>query len=96
MTIFNLYKDYKPLSFFGTIALIFLIVAVSGFLPVFVSFLKTGLVTKIPTLIVSGFTVLFSMLSFVCGLILDTVSKKAQQDFEIKLNIIRMAKQKNI
>lgn len=75
------------------VSLILLIIAAAGFLPVFIKFLRTGLVTKMPTLIVSGFTMLCAILSFMCGLILDTVSKKAQQDFELKLNIISMLKQ---
>lgn len=93
LTIFKLYKDYKPFYFFSLVSLILLIIAAAGFLPVFIKFLRTGLVTKMPTLIVSGFTMLCAILSFMCGLILDTVSKKAQQDFELKLNIISMLKQ---
>ena len=49
-----------------------------------------GLVPKIPTLIVSTVLGLSSILSAVCGLILDTIANNARKDFELKMNIIKM------
>jgi glycosyltransferase involved in cell wall biosynthesis len=86
--IFRLYKDYRPLPFFGLVALLFAVGSLAMFIPVLMEFLQTGFVLRFPTLIVSGFVMLAAMLSLSCGLILDTVTKKAQQDFEIKLMII--------
>lgn len=90
LTIFNLYRDYKPLNFFCFLALILIILSLILFIPVFAEYLSTGLVPRIPTLIVSSIMMLTAFLSVVCGLILDTNSKNSRKDFEIKMNIIRM------
>ena len=90
LTIFNLYRDYKPLSFFGVLALILIILSLILFIPVFSEYLATGLVPRIPTLIVSSIMMLAAFLSIVCGLILDTNAKNIRKEFEIKMNIIRM------
>ena len=90
LTIFNLYRDYKPLNFFCFLALILIFLSLILFIPVFAEYLSTGLVPRIPTLIVSSIMMLTAFLSVVCGLILDTNSKNSRKDFEIKMNIIRM------
>ena len=89
MTIFNLYRDYKPLQFFGVIALLLAIISLIMFLPVFYDYLQTSLVPRFPTLIVSGFLMLASLLSFACGLILDTIAKNNRKTFELHMNLIR-------
>ncbi len=93
-TIFNLYKDYRPLSFFGLFAALFALVGVVMFIPVLVEFARTGLVPRFPTLIVSTVCVILGMLSLVCGLVLETVAKKHRQQFEVELNIIQMLRAK--
>jgi glycosyltransferase involved in cell wall biosynthesis len=89
-TVFRLFKDYRPMPFFGLIALLLAVCSLIMFIPVLMEFFQTGLVRRFPTLIVSGFIMLAAMLSFCCGLILDTETKKARQDFEIKLMMIQM------
>lgn len=86
-TIFRLYKDYKPFAFFGMGALLFLILAAVLFLPVGIEFLRTGLVPRFPTLIVSVTLALCALLSFVAGVILDVVVKKQRQLFELMLTM---------
>ena len=86
-TIFRLYKDYKPFAFFGVGALLFLILAAVLFLPVGIEFLRTGLVPRFPTLIVSVTLALCALLSFVAGVILDVVVKKHRQLFELMLTM---------
>ena len=90
LTIFNLYRDYQPLKFFGMIALLLAAVSLFLFIPVFTEFLKTGLVPRFPTLIVSAVMMLAAFLSLVCGLILDTNAKNSRKNFEVQMNIIKM------
>lgn len=90
LTIFNLYRNYRPLRFFGMTAIILLLISLFMFLPVFSEYLDTGLVPKFPTLIVSGLLALSAILSFVCGLILDTIANNARKDFELRMNVIKM------
>lgn len=94
MTIFRLVKDYKPLAFFTTVAAILTVIAAVLFIPVFWEYLDTGLVARFPTLIVAGFVFLGGLLTFCCGLILDTVIKKDRQNFELWLNLFRLTEEK--
>lgn len=89
-TIFRLYKDYRPLPFFGMIGLLLLVISFVLFAPVLVQYIFTGLVPRFPTMIASGIIGIVAMLSFMCGLILDTVSKKERQNFELELNRFAM------
>lgn len=90
LTIFNLYRNYKPLKFFETAAFIMAVLAVILFIPVLIEYLEIGLVPRIPTLIISVILMLAAFLSSVCGLILDTIANNSRKNFEIQMNIIRM------
>lgn len=85
-TIAKLYKNYKPRQFFSILSVILLIIAFVFFIPVFVTYLKTGLVPKIPTLVVCGFVTLTAIQSYFSGLILSTIAQKSKQDFEYRLS----------
>ena len=94
-TIFRLFKEYRPLAFFSAAALVFLAVTLILFLPVFVDYLRTGLVDRIPTLVVSGVFATCSLLSFLVGVILDVVVKKDRQMYEVLMNIWMRDQDKN-
>ena len=66
------------------ISIAVLALAAGFFIPVLVSFLQTGRVDKIPTLIVCGFTVIAALLSFFTGLQLQNAVQKNKQDFELE------------
>ena len=89
-TIMGLYKNYKPMQFFGLLAAILMIIALAMFMPVFVGYLKTGLVPNFPTLIVSGFIAMAALQSFFAGLVLSTILQKDRQFFEYKLQMVQM------
>lgn len=84
-TIIKLLRTYKPMFFFGMIALLFVALGVGFMIPVFIDYFNTGLVAKFPTLIVCGFSVVVGILSFFSGMILHTITWKNRQDFEMKL-----------
>lgn len=84
-TIIKLLRTYKPMFFFGMIALIFIALGVGFMIPVIAEFVRTGLVPKIPTLIVSCISILIGIVSFFSGMILHTITWKNRQDFEMKL-----------
>lgn len=86
MTIARLFKDYKPLGFFSLVSLLLTLLSVGFFIPVFISFLQTGLVSKVPTLIVCGFVALAALSSLFTGLMLQTIKLKNRQDFEMQLH----------
>lgn len=87
-TIARLYKNYKPFRFFGALAFLLIIISALMFVPVLITYVKTGLVPNFPTLIVSGFVALAAIQSFFAGMILTTLVEKDRQDFEFKLQMI--------
>jgi len=92
-TIINLYKDYRPLPFFSLVSALLAAVSVGLFIPILVRFLNTGLVLQFPTLFVSGFIMMAALMSFSCGLILDSLKRRERQDVEIKMNLMHILHQ---
>ena len=72
-TILLLFRYERPLQFFGAIAATFAIMAIILAIPLFITFLQTGLVPRFPTAILSTGLMILSALNGMCGLILDTV-----------------------
>lgn len=85
MTIIRLFRNYKPMAFFGIIALVLALISVIFFVPILVEYFETGLVPNFPTLIVCGFVFLAAIQAFFAGLILKNLRQKDKQDFELKL-----------
>ena len=86
LTLFDLYKDYKPLFFFGMFALVFLIVGVLVGIPVIVEFFKYSYVYKIPSAILATGLVTISFLLMMLGLILDHNSNVEKREHELRIN----------
>ena len=74
-TLFTLVRLHRPLVFFAVVAGLLMGIALGLFVPVFLTFLKTGLVPRFPTLIVSVMAALASLLALFCGLILDASAR---------------------
>lgn len=91
-TIATLFREYKPSLFFNTISVLFYLAAVVFAIPVFNEYFKTGLVPRLPTLLVSGIFVLIGLLLNITSLILQVIVKKHKQLFEIQLNQISILK----
>lgn len=91
-TIGTLFKEYKPALFFNIIALIVFIISIILAVPVFQEYFRTGLVPRIPTLVVSGILFIVGLLLETTGLILQVTVKKNRQAFEISLNQICILK----
>lgn len=87
-TIARLFKSYKPFQFFGIISLLLLIIALAFFIPILVTYSKTGLVPKIPTLLSCGFLSVVAIQTFFSGTILQSLRQKEKQDFEMNLNSV--------
>lgn len=84
-TILKLFRNYKPMAFFGAVAVVLAALAVVFFIPVLVQYIQTGLVPNFPTLIVCGFAAIAAIQSFFAGLMLQTICQKNRQDFEMQL-----------
>lgn len=89
-TIGRLFRNYKPMNFFGLLSAFLLVIAAILFIPVFIIFLKTGEVPNFPTLIVSGFVAMASLQSLFSGMILSTLAEKDRQEFEHWLQLVHV------
>lgn len=85
-TIVKFFRIYKPFRFFAGLALLLTVISLLFFIPVFVDFLQTRYVEKVPTVVVCCFVFMAAIQSFFAGMILDSVKQKERQDFEIKLH----------
>ena len=74
-TIARLVKEERPFAFFVSIGSILALTAIVLAIPLLLEFLATGLVPRIPTAVLSTGLMLVSVMSFVCGLVLDTVTR---------------------
>ena len=81
-TIGRLYKNYKPLAFFSLLAGALTIMSLVLFIPILLTYFKTGLVPQFPTLIVSCCIMIAALESFFTGLMLSTMVEKDRRDFE--------------
>jgi len=75
MLIVTLAKEERPLWFFGIIGVVLALIAIGLSIPLFIAYFETGLVLRQPTAILTTGLMLLAWLSFVCGLILDTVTR---------------------
>lgn len=74
-TIVRLVKEERPLAFFSLGGLVLALASVGLAIPIVISWLETGLVQRVPTAILSTGLMLVAVMSLVCGLILDTVTR---------------------
>ncbi len=75
MTILVLLKEERPLPFFAAICGLLMAISLVLSWPLFVTYIDTGLVPRIPTAILASAIMLLGFLSLGCGLVLDTVTR---------------------
>lgn len=74
-TLIILFKDIRPIQFFGVLATALFSSAIALSVPLFLTYLETGLVPRFPTAVLSTGLVLLSGVFMVCGVILDSVAR---------------------
>jgi glycosyltransferase involved in cell wall biosynthesis len=75
--IFGLFRDYKPLTFFGSIGLAMMFVGLVLGAFVIYEFIETGFVYRFPTAILATGLELAGMLSITVGLVLHTIARRS-------------------
>lgn len=85
LTVLNLFRNYKPLQFFGWISIILLIFGlIAGIFPI-MNYIETKYVEQVPMAILAVGLVVTSMLSFSIGLILSSVRRFHNINFELRV-----------
>jgi hypothetical protein len=85
-TTLALFRDYKPLTFFGSAGLILILLGlVPGAVVVF-EFIKTGLVLRLPAALLAVALVLCGVISLTVGLILHSIARRSQElEYQIQV-----------
>ncbi len=74
-TIMRLYRSERPLNFFSAIGISLAIMSIGFAVPIFATYLREGLVPRLPTAVLSTGLMLMAFLAIAAGLILDTVTR---------------------
>ncbi|MBB5373482.1 glycosyltransferase family 2 protein [Acidocella aromatica] len=78
-TVVVLVKEERPLQFFCAAGVVLLLLGIGLGLPVVITYLHTGLVPRLPTAVLATGVIMIAMLSFTCGLILDSVARARKE-----------------
>ncbi|MFC4166184.1 glycosyltransferase [Teichococcus aestuarii] len=78
-TILGLLQRERPLPFFGGLGGLLFLASLGFFLPVFSTYLESGLVPRLPTFLASVAFLLLSFLFLAVGLVLETVTRGRQE-----------------
>ncbi|HJG01934.1 glycosyltransferase family 2 protein [Enterococcus hirae] len=85
MMIVKMWKDYKPLMFFGIWTFFFFVFGLFAGVPVIREYMLTHFITRVPSAVLSTGLMILALLSLVTGLILDTVVTNAKKEYELNL-----------
>ena len=72
--IMNLVKEERPFQFFSVVAAVLVVLALLLGYPIILEYFETGLVPRFPTAVLAASIVVIAVLSFMTGIILDTVT----------------------
>lgn len=84
-TIVSILRDYRPLLFFGSFALLAFILGLGAGLPVLAEFVRTAYVSHVPLAILAVAFMILSGLLMTCGFILNTMVMHNRQGNELSL-----------
>lgn len=85
-SILTLFRDYKPLTFFGLIGVFLILIGLFPGTVVIVEFIKTGLVPRLPSAVLAVGLVLSGLLAIVVGIVLHTIARRFQElDHQLKI-----------
>ena len=85
-TTLALFRDYKPLTFFGSAGLIFILLGLVPGAVVIFEFIKTGLVPRLPSALLAVALVLCGVISITVGLILHSIARRSQElEYQIQV-----------
>lgn len=84
-TIMWIFKDFKPLLFFGAFALLAFLAGFVIGIPVIYEYIEFRYVYRIPSAVLSTGCMIVAVVFFAIGLILDTVEKFQRFNYELQL-----------
>ncbi|MEK6409159.1 MAG: glycosyltransferase family 2 protein [Acidobacteriota bacterium] len=87
--IFIIFKDYKPLVFFASMSGVLTVVSIIAGLRAITDYLETGQVYHLPSAVLATGTMILAAMSMSIGLILDTISKYHNENFQLLRRLVK-------
>jgi glycosyltransferase involved in cell wall biosynthesis len=85
-SILTLCRDYKPLTFFGSIGLFFVLCGLIPGAAGVLEYLRTGAVLHLPSAVLALGFILSGLLTIMVGLVLHTIARRFQElDYQLKV-----------
>jgi glycosyltransferase involved in cell wall biosynthesis len=85
-TILTLFRDYKPLTFFGSLGLLFVLAGLVPGFAVVAEYFETGFVSKLPSAVLAVGLGLCGTLLIAIGLLLHSIARRAQEfDYQVQM-----------
>lgn len=78
-----LMKETRPFAFFGAISAFFLLASLGFMTPVLAEYFETGLVSRMPTWVLSVALLMISFMLFTAGVVLDSVARARAEQLRI-------------
>lgn len=78
-----LMKETRPFTFFGAFSGLFMLASLGFMAPVLAEYFETGLVTRLPTWVLSMALMMISFLVFSAGLILDSLARARSEQLRM-------------
>jgi hypothetical protein len=78
-----LMKETRPFAFFGTLSAFFMASSIGFMAPVLVEYFETGLVSRMPTWVLSMALMMVSFMLFTAALILDSLARARAEQLRI-------------
>jgi hypothetical protein len=88
LTVLRLLRHQRPFLLFGIIALLTALISLAMGLPIISEFFRTGLVPRFPTAILAASLMVIAVISFLTGLILDSVAHAAAEQKRLSYLLI--------
>ena len=88
-TIATLFKEYRPMAFFGIIGTLLLIVSLILGIPV-----MNAVSDHSVRFIIASMLFLITLMTYACGIILGVIAKKHKQEYEILMNLMKEENEK--
>ena len=86
ITLFDLFKNYRPMLFFSGLSLLFILLGLITGIPVLSEFIKTAYISKIPSAVLAAALFIIAFLFFMVGIILDAIKNQMCVLYECQLN----------
>lgn len=86
-TVLALFRDYKPLTFFGSIGLLLFLIALAPGALALLDFIRMGMVTRLGPAALAVALMLCGLVALTVGLILHTIARRSQE-FEHQMRLL--------